>query len=99
MPPSNGRGVDAKQPRKLANAAWGWALAHRADQDHHRAEVDLPAKEAHGRGRRAFSAAVTITAEAEPVAALLGQVNRSAARRSTIIGAMQASPARASLLP
>ena len=99
LPSSDGRCVDAEQPRKLADSARCWSLPHGADQDDHGAEVYLPAEKTHRRRCHPLSAAVTITAEAEPEVILLGQINRTAPRRSRVIGTVQATTARASLLP
>ena len=67
LPSSNGRCVDAEQPRKLADSARCRSLPHGADQDDHGAKVYLPAEKTHRRRCHPLSAAVTITAEAEPL--------------------------------
>jgi hypothetical protein len=59
-------------PRKLTDTARCWPLPHGADQDDHGAKVDLSAEKTHRRRCRPLSAAVTITAEAEPVVIFLG---------------------------
>jgi hypothetical protein len=72
LPSTNGRCVDAEQPRKLADSARCRTLPHGADQDDHDAEVYLSAEKTHRRRCRPLSTAVTITGEAEPKVIILG---------------------------
>ena len=99
LPPSDGCCVDIEQPRKLADPPRRWSLPHRADQDDHGSEVNLPAEEPHRWRGRPLSTSVTIAAEAEPVAILLGQIARATPRCSRVIGAVEASTARACVTP
>ncbi len=71
-----------------------WSLPHRADQDDDGTNVDLSAEKTHGRWCQRPSASITITAEAEPAAVLLGRVTQAAPRCSRVIGTMQATAAR-----
>jgi len=74
-------------------------LAHGADQDDHGTQVDLPAKKAHQRRRQPLSAAITLASEAKPLAILVGQVLRAAQWCTRVIGAVQATAARATPSP
>jgi hypothetical protein len=74
-------------------------LPHGADQDHHGTKVDLSAEKTHCRRRHPPSAAIAITAEAEPAAVLLWQMIVAAPWCSRVVGTVQATAARASLLP
>ena len=91
--------VNTKQPRKLVDSARRRTLSHGADQDHHRTKVDLSAEKTDRRWRHPLSATVAIAAKAEPAAILLRQMIRPAARCTRVVGAVEATTARASLLP
>jgi hypothetical protein len=99
LPSSDGRAVDPEKTRKLAHPARRRPLANGADQDDHGTQVDLPAKKAHRRRRQPLSAAITLAAEAKPLAILVGQVLRAAPWCTRAIGAVHATAARATLSP
>ncbi len=99
LPSRDGRSVNTKQRRKLADSARRCTLPHGTDQDHHGTKVDLSAEKSHRRRRHPLSAAIAITAEAEPRAILLRQMIRPAPRCPRVGGAVEATTARASFLP
>jgi hypothetical protein len=76
-----------------------WTLPHGADQNHHGTKVDLSAEKTDRWRRHPLPAAVAIAAEAEPAAILLRQMIRPAPRCTRVVGAVEATTARASLLP
>ena len=99
LPSRDGRPVNTKQCRKLVDPARRWTLPHGADQDHHGTKVALSAEKTDRWRRHPLSAAVAIAAEAEPAAILLWQMIRPAPRCPRVVGAVEATTARASLLP
>jgi hypothetical protein len=99
LPSRDGRPVNTKQRRKLVDPARRWTLPHGADQDHHGTKVDLSAEKTDRWRRHPLPAAVAIAAEAEPAAILLRQMIRPAPRCTRVVGAVEATTARASLLP
>ena len=99
LPSRDGRSVNTKKGRKVADSARRWTLPHGADQDHHGTKVDLSAEKTDRWRRRPLSAAIAITAEAEPRAVLRRQMVRPAPRYPRVVGRVQATTARASFLP
>ena len=99
LPSHDGRSVNTKQGRKLADSARRWTLPHGADQDHHGTKVDISAEKTDRWRRHPLSAAIAITAEAEPRAILLWQMIRPAPRCPRVVCRVQANTARASFLP
>ncbi len=99
LPSRDGRPVSTKKGRKLADSARRRTLPHGADQDHHRTKVDLSAEKTDRWRRHPLPAAVAIAAEAEPAAILLRQMIRRAPRRARVVGAVEATTARASFPP
>ena len=71
LPSRDGRSVNTKQSRKLADSARRRTLSHGADQNHHGTKVDLSAEKTDRWRRHPLPAAVAIAAEAEPAAILL----------------------------
>src|ERR1700722_2486920 len=80
LPSRDGRSVSTKECRKLTHSPRRRSLPHGADQDHHGTQVDLSAEKAHRRRRHPPSAAVAITAEAEPAVILLWEMVGAAPR-------------------
>jgi hypothetical protein len=99
LPSRDGRCVGTKECRKLTHAPRRRSVPHGADQDHQSTKVDLPAEKSYRRRREPLSAAVAITAEAEPVVILLWEMIGAAPRCARVVGTVQATAARASLLP
>src|SRR4029077_1552826 len=99
LPSRDGRCVSTKECRKLTHSPRRRSLPHGADQDHHGPQVDLSAEKAHRRRRHPPSATVAVTAEAEPAVILLWEMIGAAPRCSRVVGTVQATAARASLLP
>jgi hypothetical protein len=83
---------------QLMDPARRWTLPHGADQDHHGTKVDLSAEKTDRWRRHPLPAAVAIAAEAEPAAILLRQMIRPAPRCPRVVGAVEATTARASFL-
>jgi len=99
LPSRDGRPINTKERRKLADPARPWTLPHCADQDHHGTQVDFSAEKTDRWRRHPLPAAVAIAAEAKPAAILLRQMIRPAPRCPWVVGAVEATTARASFLP
>jgi hypothetical protein len=99
LPSRDRRSVSTEECRKLTHSPGRRSLPHGADQDHHGTKVDLSAEKTHRRRRLPPSAAVALTAEAEPAAVLLWEIIGAAPWCSRVVGTVQATAARASLLP
>jgi hypothetical protein len=98
LPASDGPSVGAEAQGKLADPAWCRSLPHGADEDDEDAEIDLWTKEADRRRGDSLPATVTIAAEAQSEALWLGKLEGSTPRLAEIVGAVQASAARARFL-
>src|SRR5262249_41595997 len=98
LPAGNGSPVGAEQLGQFADATRRRSLPHGAYQHDHRKEIDLAAEETHRRRCHAFTATVARAAETETVVVVFGKI-LGTARLAGIIGAMQAAPTRAGLLP
>src|SRR5208337_1939183 len=98
-PASDGSPVGAEELGKLGDAPRRGPLTHGRDQDDHGSEVNLAAKESYRRRRHPLAATILITAEAQAVIVLLGELAAPAPRLPRVVGAVQATAVRARLRP
>jgi hypothetical protein len=91
--------VGSEEIGKFPNTSRRGALPHGGDQDDDGTQVHLSSKEADGRGRDSFSAAVALAAEAEPVVIICWQITGPPTRLPGVLRAVESPAARADLLP
>ncbi len=98
LPASDASSVGTEKLGKLTDSPRRGPLPHGSHQDDHRTEINLGPKETYRRWRYPLAATVPIAAEAKPAAVLFRQIIGTAPRLPRVVGAVQATAARARLL-
>jgi hypothetical protein len=95
LPSNDGSSVDFEAFGKLAHWAGSRSLPQGGNQHDHGSEVNLTAEETHRRRCDPLPATLAVATEAQPVPVFPGQVVGAAPGIARVVGAVQATAARA----